>query len=73
MYHIQPNWPIDICFAILVHEDRELVNQLINNVRYYCPKSAFDLYNGGNDATLCDGLGVPICTSSRKLKHGWTQ
>ncbi|MBR8646033.1 hypothetical protein KEH51_25355 [[Brevibacterium] frigoritolerans] len=25
-----------ICFAILVHEKRELVKQLINNVRHFC-------------------------------------
>lgn len=61
-----------ICFAILVHEKRELVKQLIDNVRYYCPNSAIVLYNGGDDPTLCDGLGVPVCPSSRKLERGWT-
>jgi hypothetical protein len=61
-----------ICFAILVHENRELVKQLIDNVRYYCPNSALVLYNGGDDRTLCEGLGVPVCPSSRKLKRGWT-
>ena len=61
-----------ICFAILVHEDRELVKQLIDNVRYYCPNSTMVLYNGGNDPTLCEGLGVPVCPSSHKLERGWT-
>jgi hypothetical protein len=61
-----------ICFAILVHEDRELIKQLIYNVQYYCPNSAIVLYNGGDDRTLCDGLGVPVCPSSHKLKRGWT-
>ena len=61
-----------ICFAILVHEDRELIKQLIDNVRYYCPNSTIVLYNGGDDRTLCDGLGVPVCPSSHKLKRGWT-
>ncbi len=61
-----------ICFAILVHKDRELVKQLIDNIRYYCPNSAIVLYNGGNDRTLCDGLGVPVCPASHKLKRGWT-
>ncbi|MBT2655824.1 glycosyltransferase [Bacillus sp. ISL-18] len=61
-----------ICFAILVHEDRELVKQLIDNVRYYCPNSAIVLYNGGDDPLLCKDLGVPVCPSSRKLERGWT-
>lgn len=61
-----------ICFAILVHENRKLVKQLIDNVRFYCPNSAIVLYNGGDDPKLCDGLGVPVCPSSRKLNHGWT-
>ncbi|MFJ8255998.1 galactosyltransferase-related protein [Peribacillus asahii] len=61
-----------ICFAILVHENRELVKKLIDNVRYYCPNSAIVLYNGGHDWTLCEGLGVPVCPSSRKLKYGYT-
>ncbi|WP_284036274.1 galactosyltransferase-related protein [Neobacillus sp. 114] len=61
-----------ICFAILVHEDRELVKQLIDNVRYYCPSSTIVLYNGGEDPKLCEGLGVPVCPSSHKLKRGWT-
>ncbi len=62
----------NICFAILVHENRNLVKQLIDNVRYFCPNSTIVLYNGGNDPTLCDGLGVPVCPSSRKLKYGRT-
>jgi hypothetical protein len=61
-----------ICFAILVHEKRELVKQLIDNVRYYCPNSTIVLYNGGEDPNLCDGLDVPVCPSSRKLDRGWT-
>lgn len=61
-----------ICFAILVHDNRELVKQLIDNIRYYCPNSIMMLYNGGEDPTLCDGLGVPVCPSSRKLERGWT-
>lgn len=61
-----------ICFAILVHEKRELVEQLIKNVRSFCPNSAIVLYNGGSDRTLCEGLGVPVCPSSRKLKYGHT-
>ncbi|WP_338450561.1 galactosyltransferase-related protein [Niallia oryzisoli] len=62
----------NICFAILVHEKKELVKQLIDNVRYFCPNSTIVLYNGGHDQTLCEGLGVPVCPSSRKLEYGYT-
>lgn len=62
----------NICFAILVHENRNLIKQLIENVQYFCPNSKIVLYNGGNDPTLCEGLGVPVCPTSRKLKYGWT-
>ncbi|MGG1397559.1 galactosyltransferase-related protein [Bacillus salipaludis] len=69
---IQTNPKSKICFAILVHKNRELVKQLIENVRYYCPNSSLVLFNGGNDSHLCDGLGVPVCPTSRKLEHGFT-
>ncbi|MEH7119633.1 galactosyltransferase-related protein [Neobacillus vireti] len=61
-----------ICFAILVHEKKNLVKQLIENVRYFCPNSAIVLYNGSYDSTLCEGLGVPVCPSSHKLNYGYT-
>ncbi len=61
-----------ICFAILAHNNREVVKELINNVRFFCPNSTFVLFNGGEDPSLCDDLGVPVCPSSRKLKYGYT-
>ena len=61
-----------ICFAILVHEKKDLVKQLINNVRYFCPNSTIVLYNGGFDRTLCEGLGIPVCPASHKLRYGHT-
>ncbi|MFF2448550.1 galactosyltransferase-related protein [Neobacillus sp. NPDC058068] len=61
-----------ICFAILVHENRPLVKELIDNVRYFCPNSSMVLYNGGDDPTLCDNLGVPVCPSSHKMGRGFT-
>ncbi|MFZ7944747.1 galactosyltransferase-related protein [Neobacillus sp. 19] len=61
-----------ICFMILVHEQRDLVKELIDNVRHFCPNSTMVLYNGGDDPALCDNLGVPVCPSSRKLERGFT-
>lgn len=60
-----------ICFALLVHDNRELVIQLIENIRHYCPTSTIVLYNGGSDPYLVDGLGIPICPHSKKLKYGF--
>ncbi|MCT8140355.1 hypothetical protein H1D32_23235 [Anaerobacillus sp. CMMVII] len=59
-----------ICFALLVHENRELVEQLIANINYYCPNSHIVLYNGGNKPNLCEELGVQVCPTSKKLKYG---
>jgi hypothetical protein len=61
-----------ICFGILVHNNRELVKELIENVRFFCPNSFIVLYNGGDDPNLCNDLGVPVCPSSRKLERGFT-
>ncbi|MDP4105999.1 MAG: hypothetical protein Q8935_13755 [Bacillota bacterium] len=61
-----------ICFSILVHNDRELVKELIHNIRYFCPNSTFVLFNGGDDPSLCNDLGVPVCPTSRKLSYGFT-
>ena len=61
-----------ICFSILVHNERELVKELIDNVRHFCPNSTFVLFNGGDDPSLCKDLGVPVCPSSRKLSRGYT-
>lgn len=61
-----------ICFAVLVHEKKEIVIDLIDNIRYFCPNSSIVLFNGGDDPNLCQGLGCPVCPTSRKLKYGTT-
>lgn len=59
-----------ICFALLVHNKRELVKQLIDNIRYFCPNSIIVLYNGGDDPNLVKNLGVMVCPTSKKIKYG---
>lgn len=59
-----------ICFAISVHEKREVVIDLLENIRYFCPNSSIVLYNGGRDAELCNGLGYPVCPTSKPLIWG---
>lgn len=61
-----------ICFMLLVHEKRHLVIELLNNIKHYCPNSSVVLYNGGSDKSLCEGLDVPVCPTSKKLNHGFT-
>ncbi|GGD75520.1 hypothetical protein [Paenibacillus nasutitermitis] len=61
-----------ICFALLVHNNREVVLDLLDNIRCYCPNSAVVLYNGGDDPQLCHELGFPVCPTSRKLEYGVT-
>ncbi|WP_438350067.1 hypothetical protein ACP8HI_05200 [Paenibacillus sp. FA6] len=61
-----------ICFAILVHSQRYVVINLLDNIRCYCPDSSGVLFNGGNDSELCEGLGYPVCPTSRKLSYGVT-
>lgn len=61
-----------ICFAVLVHNRKEVVIDLLDNIRRYCPNSTIVLYNGGNDPDLCRDLGYPVCPTSRKLSYGVT-
>jgi hypothetical protein len=59
-----------ICFAVLVHEKREVVQDLLENIEYFCPNSSVVLYNGGYDPDLCKGLGCAVCPTSKKLEWG---
>ncbi|RXI98197.1 hypothetical protein DS745_17825 [Anaerobacillus alkaliphilus] len=59
-----------ICFAVLVHENKELIKQLILNINHYCPNSYVVLYNGGKNSNLCTDLNVPVCPTSKQLKYG---
>ncbi|WP_110932899.1 hypothetical protein [Paenibacillus bouchesdurhonensis] len=61
-----------ICFAVLVHNRKDIIIDLLDNIRCYCPNSSIVLYNGGDDPELCHGLGYPVCPTSRKLKYGIT-
>ncbi|WP_078429820.1 hypothetical protein [Alkalihalobacterium alkalinitrilicum] len=61
-----------ICFAILVHNKKEIIINMLENIRYFCPNSFIVLYNGSGDPGLCEGLGYPVCPSSKKLNYGFT-
>ncbi len=61
-----------ICFALLVHNNKNVVIDLLNNIKFYCPNSTVVLYNGGDNPDLCKDLGSPVCPTSRKLQYGVT-
>jgi hypothetical protein len=59
-----------LCFAVLVHEKREVIMDLLDNIRFFCPNSSIVLFNGGKDPQLCEGLGYPVCPASTRIKWG---
>ncbi|WP_134704964.1 hypothetical protein [Ammoniphilus sp. YIM 78166] len=61
-----------LCFAVLVHEKKEVVREMLANIRHFCPSSHIVLYNGGHDESLCEGLSYPVCPASHKLSYGKT-
>jgi hypothetical protein len=60
-----------ICFAILVHTNRDCVRDLVENLRTFAPGSRLVLFNGGSDPGLAHGLGVPVCPASGPTRWGW--
>lgn len=63
---------IKVCFAVLLHNKREVAQDMLDNIRVHCPNSSVVLYNGGMDPSLCNNLGYPVCPTSRKLSWGLT-
>ena len=59
-----------ICFAILAHENEEVLINQINNIKHYNPGCKVVLYNGGVDSTFGLKSNIPICPKSRPLKKG---
>ncbi|NLY43084.1 MAG: hypothetical protein GX066_03740 [Clostridiaceae bacterium] len=59
-----------ICFAVLAHEKRRILKDMLANIRYFCPNSSIVLYNGGSNPQLCRNLGYPVCPYSKKMQWG---
>lgn len=57
-----------ICFAILAHNNRPVLEDLIANVRTAVPGQEIVVYNGGADFDLT-GLDVEVCPTSRSLRY----
>lgn len=57
-----------ICFALLAHENEEVLSEQIKNIRYFNPNSKIVLYNGGKDKQFGTSQGIPICPYSQPLR-----
>lgn len=58
-----------VCFAILAHNQRPCLDDLLLNVRHFAPNADMVLYNGGKDAHLADGLDIDVCPLSHPLRY----
>jgi hypothetical protein len=58
-----------ICFAVLAHNQRECLDDLLQNLRDLAPKADVVLYNGGRDNGLAAGLAVDVVPYSHPLRY----
>jgi hypothetical protein len=58
-----------VCFAVLAHDFRECVEDLIENLYYFEPECQIVLFNGGTVPSLFEGLNVLHCPYSFPIKY----
>ena len=56
---IEPSKPVRNIFACLVHEKKECIADMVQNLHYQDPESEILLYNGGNDHGLLKNDSFP--------------
>lgn len=59
-----------ICFAIPVHENRDVIKDQLENIRYFCPNASIVFFQSGKDPNLCNRLGIPVCPTSFPMVWG---
>lgn len=59
----------DVVLAVLAHEQRACLEDLLGNLAALAPSARVVLFNGGSDAELTVGLGPPTCPYSRPMDH----
>ncbi|MFJ5762553.1 hypothetical protein ACIQAA_26180 [Neobacillus sp. NPDC093182] len=59
-----------IYFAILAHENENVLKAQIENFRHYNPECRVVVYNGGTNRYFGKSLNVEICPFSRPLVYG---
>ncbi len=59
-----------LCFAVLAHDDEEVLQDQVNNLRTFNPNAKVILYNGGHNSSFGNSIDVAICPYSRPLVKG---
>jgi hypothetical protein len=62
--------PAQVVVAVLAHELRETLDDLVDNIRWALPDAEIVFFNGGTDASLLRGIDAEVCPASHPLKLG---
>lgn len=60
-----------VLFALLVHEDEEVLAAQLENIKQFNKSAEIVLYNGGTDGSFGERFQLSICPYSRPLKWGF--
>lgn len=58
-----------IAIVILAHDDRPALENMVSNVRFFCPNATIVLYNSGDDPSLGEDLDLVVIPYSRRLYY----
>lgn len=59
-----------IVYAILAHNNRECLKDLVESIQVFSTGSRIILFNGGGDVSFYEGMDIEVCPYSKPLKHG---
>ncbi len=59
-----------LIFALLAHQDEDVLTAQIDNIRYFNPNAGIVLYNGGTNVNFAKNMNVLIYPQSHPLKYG---
>lgn len=62
--------PALVCVAVLAHDHRESLDDLIDNIRWFVPGADVLVFNGGANTELLQGVDAEVCPASRPLRIG---
>src|SRR5437868_1896780 len=60
---------MDLLFVILAHTDHASLEELVDNVRVFCPRARMLLYNSGENSRLGSNLSIPRFQSPRRYGY----
>lgn len=58
----------DVVFAILAHEAKDCLRDLVDNLRDFEPPGRIVVFNGGRSSDLTEGLDIELCPLSKPLQ-----